>query len=107
MASRNSVVNSSSDGKTLSSSASCVYIEISTIVSAIARLTVISMSSSTAGSGSTIITTTMTTADARRPRSACFRTLSDHAPGVPGALSDGDGRSDHAHASSRREVRYT
>ena len=47
MASRKSVVNSRSDGKIDSSSASCVYIEIRTSVSASARLIVIRMSSST------------------------------------------------------------
>ena len=84
MASRSSVVNSRSDGKIDSSSESCVYIEIRTSVSASDRLIVIRMSSRTDGSGSTIITTTITTASAIR-RSECFRSCPRMPPAGCGA----------------------
>ena len=64
IASRSSVVKSRSDGNTDSSRASFVYIEISTTTRASERLTVIRRSIRTVGSGSTIITTTTTTAKA-------------------------------------------
>ena len=101
MASRSSVVKSSSDGKIESSSESCVYIEIRTSVSASARLIVIRMSSSSAGRGSTIITTTITTANAIM-RSLCFRMR----PRTPRRAGSGDRHlRGQAQLSARREVR--
>ena len=61
IASRKSVVNSSTVGKDENSSASCVYIETTTISSAPAMLSVTSRSSSCVGSGSSIIAITSTT----------------------------------------------
>jgi hypothetical protein len=60
-ASRKSVVNSSTVGNDENSSASRVYIETTTIRSAIAMFSVTKRSSSCVGSGSSIIAITSTT----------------------------------------------
>src|SRR3954447_24498311 len=79
IASRKSVVNSSSDGNDDSSSASSVYIETMTRISATVMFNVMKTSSSMSGSGRIIITTTATTATAVE-RSECFRSR----PKTPG-----------------------
>ena len=61
IASRNSVVNSSTVGNDENSSASRVYIDTTTISSAPAMFIVTNRSSSCVGSGSSIIAMTMTT----------------------------------------------
>ena len=71
IASRNSVVSSSSDGKAAKSSARGTYIVVIRMTRADPMLTVISRSSSGAGSGTSIITTTSTTASAAS-RSVCL-----------------------------------
>ena len=81
-----------------------MYIETSTIVSAIAMLIVIRMSSSTGGSGSTIITTTSTTP----MRDAEVGVLQDRSsiPARPAGCVDGDRPSQITPSDSlRREVR--
>ena len=107
IASRNSVVSSSSDGNDAKSSARWMYIVAITITSPTVMLTAMKRSSSAGGSGTSIITTTSTTASAPA-RSLCFSSRSPNPSTALAPLArDAAAELRERHGSARQGRRST